>query len=101
MARVVATYTDNETSSIPKTWDFPAKRSNAASSRDRELEPVRIGGEVDGEPAVGAFSAQRLGNLAADCVGGGDTVDRPSGIHRDMDLDELRAPDFGDVTRER
>src|SRR5437868_13720528 len=64
-----------------------------------ELKPLRVGGEVDGEPALRAFTTDRLGDFAADGVDSGDVVEPHAGRNRNVDFDELRSPDLGDVAR--
>src|SRR3981189_3585352 len=96
MARVVAVYIARRFLESPLTWDLPAKRSNPTRAR---LEPPRVGGEVDGEPALRALAADRLGDRATDRVDGGDVAELHAGRNGKVDLDELGTSDLGDIAR--
>src|SRR6266550_5101849 len=80
---------------------FSALQRGGYPARDDRgtLKPPRVGGEVDGEPALRAFTTDRLGDFAADGVDSGDVVEPHAGRNRNVDFDELRTPDLGDVAR--
>src|SRR3977135_893331 len=68
-------------------------------SGKRRLEPPWVGGEVDGEPALRALAADRLGDLTTDRVDSGDVTELHAGGNGKVNLDELGASDLGDIAR--
>ncbi len=61
------------------------------------LEPPRVGGEIDGEPAVRAFAADRPRDFAPDRIDSRNIVELHPGRHRDVDFYELGAAHLGDI----